>query len=44
MRTGRYDVARAAAERAIAIAPNNDAAREARALLDQLKVVERERL
>ena len=44
MRTGRYDIARAAAERAIAIAPNNDAAREARALLDQLKVVERERL
>jgi hypothetical protein len=44
MRTGRYELARAAAERAIAISPNNDAAREARALLDQLKVVERERL
>ena len=45
MRTGRYEIARAAAERAIApISPNNDAAREARALLDQLKVVERERL
>jgi tetratricopeptide (TPR) repeat protein len=44
MRTGRYEIARAAAERAIAISPNNDAAREARALLDQLKVVDRERL
>jgi hypothetical protein len=44
MRIGRYDVARSALERTIAISPNNDAAREARALLDQLKIVERERL